>query len=160
MSNSNPHNFPLAVAVQNIVGPQLAVICRDGRAKINVHGIRLFIIAHVHIFYMTMVHHFQRFQYIINFYFCHQFSINSKNGFVILRVPSINWPCCISSEYSVWQRASSAAAIMRLSKILYPYFSKTFKASVIVSLLTVFTKQALCKLRAWLPQKSSLFLIF
>jgi len=77
---------------------------------------------------------------------------------VILRVPSITWPCCISSVYKVWQPASSAAAIMRLSKMLYPYFSNTLRARVMVSVLTVLTMQALCRLRAWATAKAlSLF---
>ena len=50
------------------------------------------------------------------------------NGFTILSLPSINWPCCISSEYSVVQPASRAEAMIVESRKENWYLSFSPKA--------------------------------
>lgn len=99
MSNSNTHYFTLAVTVQNIIFTQFAVISRYWNAKVKVHSIRFLVITHVHVVHTAMINSFQYFQNVIYLNFCHQFITNYKKGFVILRVSSITWPCCISSVY-------------------------------------------------------------
>ena len=82
------------------------------------------------------------------------------NGLTILILPSITWPWCKSSEYKVEQFACKAEAIMRLSKMVYPYRSKTERASVSVDGLMACTSHASAKLLAWASEKALVCLNF
>ena len=81
-----------------------------------------------------------------------------RKGLTIVSLPSMTWPCCISSEYRVLQPAFKAAATIKLSQWLNPYFNDRIKDCLTSSFVTGFTCAPSNRFKAF--SKVSALLIF
>lgn len=106
MSNSNTHQISLAVAIQYVISPQLAIVSGDRGAKVYIHGVSSFITVYVHIFYVIMIYLYKYFQNCINFYFCHIISrLRSELTLEVKKVVTTN-PSSVSFLYTATNNLS------------------------------------------------------